>query len=122
MAKARILASDGAEVNVEGSPSEIAALLREMNIKPGHLGSSSKPDPVAKPIAKSGRATLADLLDELIGDQFFKKPKGLGQVRKQLGDLGHHYPLTSLSGPLMGYVRKRKLRRFKESGKYLYSQ
>jgi hypothetical protein len=122
MAKARIVTADGAEVNLEGSAAEIAALLRELNIQPQQSSPATKPDKSNKLNKTSARPSVGDLLDELIVDQFFKKPKGMGELKKQLGNMGHHYPLTSLSGPLMGYVRRRKLRRFKESNKYLYSQ
>ena len=119
MAKARIMTAEGAEVNLEGSPSEIAAVLKELEINSQPQLAQHR---IGRATRRSGRTTLGGLLDELIGDQFFKKPKAIGEVRKQLANLGHHYPVTSLSGPMMGYVRKRKLRRFKESGKYMYSQ
>lgn len=122
MAKAHIETIDGATVNLEGTPAEIAAVLKELNIKP-------QPTVLTPRLANAGRVrkpkrktTLVDLLDELIADHFFKKPKGLGQVKEQLANLGHHYPLTSLSGPLQRIVKSRRLRRFKESGKYVYAQ
>ena len=121
LAKARIVTSEGAEVNVEGTPSEIAALLKELKVTPGVRR------PVATGIAikarrtKSGRATVPSLLDELVTSKFFVKPKGMGEIQDRLADLGHHYPLTSLSGPLQSHVRARKLRRFKQDGKYVYA-
>jgi hypothetical protein len=122
MAKARIVMVDGAEVNLEGPPAEIAALLKELNIQSQQSSAGGKPAKSNEIRKIRARSSVGDLLDELIADQFFKKPKGMGEVKKQLGNMGHHYPLTSLSGPLMGYVRRHKLRRFKESNKYLYSQ
>jgi hypothetical protein len=121
MAKAHFVTADGSTVNFEGTPTEIVALLRELkihaspNTSPGKTAGNSGP-------RKKTRVTVNDLFDELIGDQFFKKPKGLGEVRTQLANLGHHYPVTTLSGPLQGYVKKRKLRRFKQDGKYVYAQ
>lgn len=121
MAKARIVTADGTEVNVDGTPSEIAAVLKELKITArAASASASAPTKSVKP--KPGETTLPGLLDELIGSKFFSKPKGIGDVRTQLADLGHHYPTTSLSGPLQGYVRKRKLRRFKKDGRYVYAQ
>jgi hypothetical protein len=123
MAKAHIVTVDGSTVNLEGTPAEIAALFKELRIEAQHS------TPSTKAAAKKGSAkqqktksTVSDLIDELIGEQFFKKPKGLGDVKGRLADLGHHYPITSLSGPLQGYAKKRKLRRFRESGKYVYCQ
>jgi hypothetical protein len=122
MAKAHIITADGSTVNLEGSPSEISAMLKELKLKPQSSLANAKS--ASRDAGKHGRVrtTVGDLLDELIGDQFFKKPKGLGAVKDQLANLGHHYPLSSLSGPLMGYAKKRKLRRYKESGKFVYSQ
>jgi hypothetical protein len=121
MAKARIVTSEGAEVNIDGTPSEIAAVLKELKITARATDAAPRaPTKSLKP--RSGRTTLPGLFEELIASKFFTKPKGIGDVRTQLADLGHVYPTTSLSGPLQGYVRKRKLRRFKKDGKYVYAQ
>lgn len=122
MAKAQITAADGTEINLEGSPSEIAEVLRDLKVRANSASRPPKTSIADKHGPGAGRQTLSGLLDELVGEQFFKKPKGIGDVRTRLGDLGHHYPLTSLSGPLMHYVRKRRLRRFKDGAKYKYSQ
>ena len=53
-------------------------------------------------------------VDELIGEGFFKTPKCLADVRTELGNRGHHVPLTSLSRPMMLLCRDRRLRRQKE--------
>lgn len=52
-------------------------------------------------------------LQELIDDGFFRKPKTISHVRAELGNRGHHIPLTSLSGPLQSLCKRRKLRRHK---------
>lgn len=119
MAKARIVTADGAEVNVEGTPAEISALLKELKIKPARASTGNA---AAKAKAKTRRATVPGLLDGLIEEKFFAKPKGMGDIQRRFADLGHHYPLTSLSGPLQWHVRRRKLRRFKKDGKYVYAQ
>lgn len=120
MAKARIVAADGTRVNLEGTPSEIAAVLKELEVAAGS-GTGSK-NAAASPKPRARRSTLPGLLDELVESKFFAKPKSIGEVRTQLADLGHHYPTTSLSGPLQTFVRKRKLRRFKKDGNYVYAQ
>jgi hypothetical protein len=122
MARARIVGVGGAEVNVEGTPSEIAALLKELKISARAVPSGASQADRKVRTVKSGRTTLPALLDELIGAKFFSKPKGMGEIQTRLADLGHHYPLTSLSGPLQWHVRRRKLRRFKKDGKYVYAQ
>jgi hypothetical protein len=121
VAKARIVTPDGTQVNLDGTPAEIAAVLMELKVAAGasrkSVGAAS-----AKPQRKTSRATVPGLLDELIDAKFFTKPKGMGEIQDRLADLGHHYPLTSLSGPLQSHVRARKLRRFKKDRKYVYAQ
>ena len=122
MAKAHIVTVNGGTVNLEGTPAEIVALLKDLKIQAHPATGSPAKTANSRTPKKKARTTINDLLDELIGEQFFKKPKGLGDLKKQLANLGHHYPLTSLSGPLQGYVKKRKLRRFMDDGKYVYAQ
>jgi len=52
-------------------------------------------------------------IEELIDDGFFKKPKTISNVKAELGNRGHHIPLTSLSGPLQNLCKRRLLRRHK---------
>ena len=122
MAKARIVTADGTEVNVDGTPSEIAAVLKELKIGGASArGTAAATTPKPRK-TKGARVTVPSLLDDLIHDKFFAKPKGMGEVRDRLADLGHHYPLTSLSGPLQSHIRAKRLRRFKKDGKYVYAQ
>jgi hypothetical protein len=120
MAKARIVTPDGAEVNLDGTPSEIAALLRELKLAP--VQGAGGGIVVKSRRSKSRRTTVPSLLDELIESKFFVKPKGMSEIQGRLADLGHHYPLTSLSGPLQSHVRARKLRRFRQDRKYVYAK
>lgn len=65
-------------------------------------------------------------VEELIGEKFFAKPKTISEVKAELGNRGHHIPLTSLSGPLQTLCKKKALRRHKTDGKggkktYVYS-
>lgn len=48
---------------------------------------------------------------ELAKEGFFKKPKTITQVKTELGNRGHHIPLTSLSGPLQTLCQQRVFRR-----------
>jgi hypothetical protein len=63
-------------------------------------------------------------IEELIEDGFFKKPKPISEVRTALENLGHHIPLTSLSGPLQKLCQQKQLRRQRlaESKSYAYSE
>ena len=50
-------------------------------------------------------------IQELVEDDFFKKPKTIAEVRAELGNRGHHIAMTSLSGPLQKLCQRRTLRR-----------
>jgi hypothetical protein len=74
----------------------------------------------------SSRGGPKAYIGELIGEDFFKKPKTISQVKAELENRGHHIPLTSLSGPLQRLCQGRTLRRqkLKASGNkqtYAYS-
>jgi hypothetical protein len=76
---------------------------------PGKEGMSrQRPAPSGK--AKRGPRAY---LEELIEDGFFKKPRGLSEVKAELANRGHHIPRTSLSGPLQNLCKQRRLRRQK---------
>lgn len=64
----------------------------------------------AKPSKKKGPKAY---LEELIVDGFFESPKTLAAIRAELGNRGHHIPVTSLSRPMMLLCQERKLRRQK---------
>jgi membrane protein involved in colicin uptake len=76
----------------------------------------------------SGRATAKAgpkaYIEELIEDGFFKKPKSISEIKTALENLGHHIPVTSLSGPLQKLCQQKLLRRQKPAGSstYTYSE
>lgn len=116
MAKAHIETADGVNIRLEGTPEEIAAVLKDIKVK-------AKPGATRKQKAgKSDKVTVASLAEELRNEGFFKKAKSLGDIKTRLADLGHVYPTTGLSGPMQTEVKKKRLRRFKEKGKYVYAQ
>ena len=88
-------------------------------------GRAPKVSPGKKaPAAKMGPQAY---IEEMKGEGFFKKPKTIAQVKAELGNRGHHIPLTSLSGPLQTLCKRKILRRQKtnSSGKkqtYAYSE
>lgn len=74
----------------------------------------------------AARGGPTQYIQELIGDNFFAKPKTISQVKAELGNRGRHIPITSLSGPLIRLCRAKVLRRHKSKGQgekntYLYS-
>jgi CRP-like cAMP-binding protein len=114
--KARNATFDGGTVNFEGAP----VLLKDLNIS--RRPASTATEVTNKAAPEKTRQRVNDLLDDLIREKYFTQPRGIAAVRDQLADRAHHCPITALTNPLLGYVMKGKLRRMKESGKYVYSQ
>lgn len=83
-----------------------------------HASSRKQPAASKKP-QRGSRVGPQAYLDELVNEDFFKKPKTIAHVKAELENRGHHIPLTSLSGPLQTLCQRRTLRRqkLKTSGK-----
>ncbi|HJW80775.1 MAG TPA: hypothetical protein VJ396_00915 [Acidiferrobacterales bacterium] len=77
---------------------------------PQSATSSKKSSVPTKPkrAAKSGTQAY---VEELVDDDFFKKPRTIAHVKAELENRGHHIPLTSLSGPLQKLCQRKILRR-----------
>jgi len=119
MASAKISTPEGIHVEIEGTPAEVAATVEMVRAQLKELGGE---EPSRSRKAKGGPVKLPDLVEQLKAEDFFKTPKGLGEVQKKLADLGHHYPVTTLSGSMQNQAKRRSLRRFKQEGKYVYVQ
>jgi superfamily II DNA/RNA helicase len=117
MALAKINMPGGISVQVDGTPNEVAAVLDHLKQKFGNspqIGTSRHP--------KKLRGEIPGLVEGLKAEEFFKSPKGLSAIQQKLAELGHHYPVTTLSGAMQAQSRTRNLRRFKQNGKYVYVQ
>jgi len=116
MAKAHITTKEGALITIEGTPAEVAAITEKLggamapSLQKGskHRQSKLKPTPMG-------------LLGSLIDGNFFKKPKDLAAVKVALEEMGHIYPMTTLSPILLRLVRKHQLRRIKEKNRWFYA-
>lgn len=117
MAKAQISFPDGTTVKLEGTPDEISAVV-DRGRKTQETGRRSAR---VKVKARSRPLQLVDLIANLIDGGFFKKPKDLAAVKSALEEMGHHYPVTTLSGAMLRQVRKRNLRRLKEDKRWVYT-
>ncbi len=120
MANAKISMPGGVLVEVEGTPDEVAAVLEKLRTK--QAGGVLQTGPI-QPGSKS-RGEIPALISLLKAEEFFKTPRGLADVREKLAEIGHHYPVTTLSGAMQAQTRSRNLRRFKQGGrgKYVYVQ
>src|SRR5262245_25848314 len=117
MAKARINFPDGTTVSVEGTPDEISAVVdRARKAQEGRRGANARVKGGSRP------PQLVDLVASLIDGGFFrKKPKDLATVKAALEEMGHHYPVTTLSGEMLRQVRRRNLRRLKQEKRWVYT-
>jgi len=117
MAVAKISMPDGISVQLDGTPDEVAAVLENLKIK--YAASTMLPS-FRRPAKTKGE--IPGLVEQLKGEDFFKSPRGLADVQRKFAELGHHYPVTTLSGAMQAQSRSRNLRRFKRDGKYVYVQ
>jgi hypothetical protein len=119
MAKAQINFPDGTTVKLEGTPDEISAVVDRGRKTQG----TGRPAAArVKVKARSQPLQLVDLSANLIDGGFFKKkPKDLAAVKTALEEMGHHYPVTTLSGAMLRQVRKRDLRRLKQGKHWVYT-
>ncbi|HVO60792.1 MAG TPA: hypothetical protein VMT53_07640 [Terriglobales bacterium] len=118
MADAKITTSDGISVEVHGSPEEVATVVERL--RSGTKVQSKTQSRKTQHTKDRAVGGIPDLVTVLKEEDFFRVPKGLGEVRKKLAEMGHHYPLTTLSGAMQTQAKKRSLRRFKQDGKYVY--
>jgi hypothetical protein len=119
MAKASIKTKGGATIVVEGSPEEVAKLIRLFEDGP-----TERKEGAAKnrgQLIHNSKTSPTNLINSLIDGGFFKKPKDLSEVKHALEELGHVYPVTSLSPALLRLVRQRQLRRLKDKKRWLYT-
>lgn len=123
MAKATIKSKTGAVITVEGSEAEVSNILASFERE-------SVVDQAKRAItrtrttkkAEKKREGAADLIVELREAGFFEKAKALGEIGHALEEKGYLYPVTTLSGVVLGLVKKRELRRKKHEGKWVYGK
>jgi len=123
MAKATIKSKSGAVITVEGSEKEVSGIIGifERATVVGHAKEAIAKTQSAKKEQKR-RATASDLVVGLKEDGFFDKPKGLAEVSKALEEQGYIYPVTTLSGVVLGLVQKKLLGRKKVEGRWVYGK
>lgn len=121
MAKARLTTKTGTSIVIEGSAAEVAALVKQIepeaaaSRRPSSTGAGSRG-------RREPKATPINLISALIDGGFFRrKPKDLAAVKSALAEMGHVYPVTTLSPTLLRLVRSRQLRRLKEKKRWLYT-
>jgi hypothetical protein len=123
MANATIKSKTGAVITVEGSDSEVSNILSVFE-KTSVVGRAKEVATKSQARKKETKKRLAasDLMVNLKEDGFFEKPKSLSDISKALEEQGYLYPVTSLSGIVLGLVQKKILRRKKAEGKWVYGK
>ena len=123
MAKATIKSKTGAVITVEGSDNEVSNILSvfERTAAVGHAKQAIAKSRVAEKQQKN-RQSASDLIVALKEESFFEKPKALGDISKALEEGGYLYPVTTLSGVVLGLVQKKYLRRKKVEGRWVYGK
>jgi predicted transcriptional regulator YheO len=123
MAKATIKSKTGAIITIEGTEKEISNMLASFETA-ANIGRAKE---VIKKSAsdkkdQKKRASASDLIVILKEDGFFNKPKGLNEIADALEEKGYIYPVTTLSGVMIGLVQKKLFGRKKINGKWVYGK
>jgi len=118
MPKATIKSKTGATITIEGTKEELAGILSDLERTSVVRDIKTKVSKEAvKKKDEKKRQTASNLIIELRENNFFSKPKTLGEIAEGLERMGYIYPTTTLSGVVMGLVRKKLLGRKKIDGK-----
>ena len=123
MAKATIKSKTGAVITVEGTQEEVSSILVTVE-RATAVGHAKEAGAKAKAVKKEHKKRMAasDLAVELKEEGFFSKPKSLTEIATALEEKGHIYPVTTLSGVMLGLVQKRLFGRKKLEGKWVYGK
>jgi len=123
MAKATIKSKSGAVITVEGSDKEVSNILEvfERTTVVGHAKEAIARVRTEKKDRKK-RSTASDLLVDLKEEGFFNKPRSLSEIAKALEEKGYIYPVTTLSGVMLGLVQKKLVGRKRAEGKWVYGK
>lgn len=123
MAKATIKSKSGAVITVEGSESEVASILTayERTTVVGQAKEAIARSRAEKKNEKR-REGAADIIVSLREAGFFDKSKGLAEISAALDEKGYLYPTTTLSGVVLGLVKRKELRRKKHEGRWVYGK
>ena len=125
MAETKIITNDGIVVVVHGTPEEVSTVVKRLRPRTKQKVNEDRKRKILRKEAVSNnnngdKVFVPHLIDILRKEGFFKTPRGLSEIRKQLSDMGHYCRVTVLSGVMQTQIRKNYLRRFKQSGIYVY--
>lgn len=123
MPKAHVTTAHGTKITIEGDAAEVASIIGQIQTahsNPRRTARSVKE--VAEKRAHKKHESAKDHIISLKEESFFDKPKTLAEVAHKLEESGHLYPITSLSGVMLGLVQRRLISRVKRDGKWKYGK
>src|SRR5439155_8184740 len=122
MAKANLTLPDGTTVTIEGTPEEVATVMQRLSSPDAVRSRGTEPrrrassTPQVKSVDTRSKAKgVTDYVLGLRGEDFFREPRSLNEVKDALAARADIYPTTTLSPALFRLVRKKELRRIKDS-------
>ena len=118
--KAKITLPGGTEVIVEGTPAEVADVVRQLGFKSERIAKETRSGGQKRTKDKKIKTSPTDLILSLADGGFFKSPKDLAAIKEGLAEIGHIYPVQTLSSIVFKMVRRRYLRRVKQGGRWVY--
>ncbi len=108
-------------VEVEAPPDQLEEAVRNVvsAIKAAGIAAQSEQPQIAE--RKEQRAmTCRRIVEELLGEGWFSKPRSLGEVASELARRGFSYDRTAIAHVLLDMVREGIMRREGEARSYLY--
>jgi hypothetical protein len=114
MVKAIIELKNGTKVSVEGTPEEVARTKELMIAK-------ERNELIRRRIKRGQkRRGPLSLILELKVENFFDKPRTIGEVKQKLEEKTYYYPQSSLSPALIRLVKQGEFGRLKKDGKWVW--
>jgi hypothetical protein len=122
MPKAHIQMPDGAKITIEGAATEIASIVNQIQ-SPAVATRISRPTKASRQKRDQKKhESASDRIANLKEEGFFNQPKSLSAVATELEKSGYLYPVTTLSGVMLGLVQRRILTRVKKDGIWAYGK
>lgn len=122
MPHAKIHTKSGATITIEGTASEVSAILAQFEGAGGEARPTGQANDSSRRGGGGGEAGPSRLVLDLKAAGFFDKPKTLGDIARALEEKGFLYPVTTLSGVVLAHLKKGQLHRKKVEGKWVYGR
>lgn len=123
MVNATIKSKTGAVITIKGTQEEVSNIVSHFEhsvVMNEFKKMQSKKHAIKKEQKK--RLTASDLIIELKEESFFDKPKTLLEISNKLEEKGYIYPVTTLSGVVIGLIKRKLLGRKKNEKKWVYGK